>query len=264
MTPLLVTRADDFGSFPEANRAILDCLAAGALRNVSVQAPTPWFASGAPALAATTACIGLHLSITCEWDQPRWGPVSDPATVASLVDDDGMFFADPMVPFRRGLVLDEVMREAAAQLAAARAAGLAVRYVDEHMGVGWLHGPDGGVRLHQRLRAWARSEGLLYHEDIVPTGRDFMARVASPRSPATIRAALAELPAGPWLLLTHPAEDAGVIAASRLRGSSAIGEVARERALDAALLRDPLFTAALDSGPVRAATYVEAAADMRS
>ncbi|HYE07388.1 MAG TPA: ChbG/HpnK family deacetylase [Planctomycetota bacterium] len=263
MASLLITRADDFGSFPEANRAILACLDAGALRNVSVQAPTPWFASGAPALAATDACIGLHLSITCEWEQPRWGPVSDPSTVASLVDDDGMFFADPMVPFRRGLVLDEIMREAAAQLAAARAAGLDVRYVDEHMGVGWLHGPHGGPRLHERLRAWARSEGLLYHEDVAPMANDFMARVAPPRRPAEVAAALVGLPTGPWLMILHPAESTGVIAASRLRGGGAAGDVARDRALDAALLRDAGFVAALRTGAVRAATYVEAGGDTR-
>ncbi len=263
MTSLLVTRADDFGSFPEANNAILACLAAGALRNVSVQVPTPWFAAGASALAATDACIGLHLSITCEWEEPRWGPVSDPATVRSLIDDEGKFFADPMVPFQRGLVLDEIMREAAAQLAAARAAGLAVRYVDEHMGIGWLHGPDGGERLHDRLRAWATSEGLLYHEDVVPGQRGFMDRVAAPRGVDAVVDALADLPPGPWLLLTHPAQDAGVIARSRLRGGGVAGEVARERAEDAMLLRDPRFVFALDSGPVRAATYVEAAADMR-
>src|SRR4051812_34317734 len=249
MTALLVIRGDDFGSFPEANRAILAAHREGVLRNASVMAPAPAFAAGADELRACRGlCVGLHLAMSCEWADDRWGPISDPATVPSLVDGDGHFFADPSEPFRRGLVLDELMREAAAQLAAARRAGLEVRYVDEHMGIGWWHAPGGGPRFADRLRTWAADEHLVWHGDVVDDERAMLnARYAQP-TPAAVAAAIAGLGPGTWLWLTHPGQAAGAMARARLRGGGdAPGSIAAERAGDTDLLRAPAVAHALDA-----------------
>src|ERR1043165_8928514 len=79
------------------------------------------------------ADLGLHLTLTSEWINLRWGPVSSRDRVSSLLDKDGYFYltetdaaahADPK----------QVEMEIMAQIERARALGIQPTHLDSHMG----------------------------------------------------------------------------------------------------------------------------------
>lgn len=193
----LVTRADDAGSSQSANRAIVEASRAGFLRNISIMVPGPTFAEAAEMLAGSAMCLGLHVTLNAEWDAVRWGPVAPRESVRSLVGADGMFYPTPQQSLERGVNLDEMKIEITAQLAMARAHGLAIRYLDQHMGVGWLPG------LGDWLRTFAAKEGLLFDEGL--SRLPAVGEIADP-----IEHLVAQLEAiglGTYLMVTHPAYD---------------------------------------------------------
>ncbi len=198
----LITRGDDAASCRSANRAILHAFEHGVLRNVSVMAPAPELDHAATVLAqAEGLCIGLHATLTSEWDHPRWGPLLGPDAVPSLVDESGCFPRDLDALRRLDPSMDEARRELSTQLERLRRVGFDVAYVDEHMGVGWVNG------VRDVLAELADDHGLVYlpHLDgqqvqlpFGPSCLDYVAGVAS---------ALRDLPSGDFLLLGHPVFD---------------------------------------------------------
>src|SRR5688572_15147720 len=113
----LITRGDDLGSFSGAAPAAIDAHRRGVLRNVSVMVPTPWFADTVERLrAAPGLCVGLHLTMCCEWAADRWAPLLPAERVPSLVGADGLFKSDPGRIHADGVRLGELMAEAKAQL----------------------------------------------------------------------------------------------------------------------------------------------------
>jgi chitin disaccharide deacetylase len=125
---------DDIGSCHASVDGYRDLIDFGTLSSASVMVPCPWF----PALASYARQrrgaldLGVHLTLTCEWDALRWGPISTSATSSGLVDDEGYF------PRRREQVQDSaapaaVRDELAAQIERARAAGIELTHCDTHM-----------------------------------------------------------------------------------------------------------------------------------
>ena len=88
----LVTRADDAGSCNSANVAIWNCYRRGIVLNASVMVPAPAFEEAAELLGSEEGlCVGLHVTLTSEWESVRWGPVLPAEEVSSLVDEHGCF-----------------------------------------------------------------------------------------------------------------------------------------------------------------------------
>ena len=262
MQRYLLTRGDDFGSFSEANHAIRDAFNRGILRSASLMAPTPAYREAAEfARAMPGLCLGLHLTLNCEWDQVRWGPVSDPALVPSLVDGDGNFLSEPLLIHQRGVVLAEAMRELRAQLARARADGLTISYLDDHMGFSWIHPAGNQPRLLQAIRAWAHEEGLIFHTDVTRADVPSLLKdLPHPYDPAVVAERIARIEPGIAFLHTHPAYHRGTLPTLRPRGGpdAAIGKEAAIRAADAAILLDPTIRSACDRHGVTLVSYVEA------
>jgi predicted glycoside hydrolase/deacetylase ChbG (UPF0249 family) len=265
MTTYLLTRGDDLGSFHEANTAIIDSHQNGVLKNAGIMAPAPWFAEAADmARACPGLCLGLHLTLTSEWEQVRWGPLSDRAKVRSLIGEDGNFLADPMQHHQRGVNLDEMMLELKAQLALARRHGLDIQYFDDHMGMSWVHPLREGTRLVDLIKAWAKEEGILWHGDIdegpgVHGGdRDTMPGLAP-----TVESVLASCDRTKDrfpLWMTHPAHHGGELEGiDGRRFKLAPGSEARIRDAEARILVDPRFAAGLSARGFKPTTYVEAA-----
>lgn len=189
------------GAFLAGNRAIVDAFKYGILRNASLMAPAPHFLHAAHLVKdVPDLCLGLHITLTAEWDNPRWGPISPKEEVPSLVDFDGYFFPTVQDLFRHGDILGEALREVRAQLTRARALGLDIRYLDEHMGVGWLFDPADPqhTRLSKAFRQFAHEEGLVWHEDIAD-----MRRIEYGSN--ELSGLLGQLQEGRYLLITHPA-----------------------------------------------------------
>jgi predicted glycoside hydrolase/deacetylase ChbG (UPF0249 family) len=89
----LLVRGDDIGSSHAVNLACIKSYKEGIMQSVELMVPTPWFPEAVKLLNENLGLdVGLHLTLTSEWENVKWRPVS---CVPSLVDADGYFF--PMV-----------------------------------------------------------------------------------------------------------------------------------------------------------------------
>ncbi|GAB4021669.1 polysaccharide deacetylase family protein [Spirosoma koreense] len=91
--PRLIIRGDDMGYAHAGNEAILKCYKEGIEKSIEVLVPSPWFPEATEMLKQIPAAdVGIHLTLTSEWDNIKWRPLSD---CPSLRDADGYFY--PMV-----------------------------------------------------------------------------------------------------------------------------------------------------------------------
>ena len=131
---LIIVHADDLGMAHSINLATIKAFESGLVNSGSIMMPCPWVPEiAAYAKANPQADLGLHLTLTSEWTQLRWGPVSGKDRVASLLDPNGYFrlteteaakYADPK----------EVETEIRAQIERARSLGIVPTHLDSHMG----------------------------------------------------------------------------------------------------------------------------------
>jgi predicted glycoside hydrolase/deacetylase ChbG (UPF0249 family) len=126
----LIVQADDCGMCRAVNEGIALAKTDGILTQTSVMAPTPWFAEGALMTKRLGIATGLHVTLTCDWEYLRWGPLT-PAP--SLRDSDGLF-KRTVKGAAEGTPEDGVA-EAHAQIDRAVSLGLELSYVDPHMGL---------------------------------------------------------------------------------------------------------------------------------
>src|SRR5918992_5811964 len=131
---LLILHADDLGVAHSVNAATFDALDRGAISSASVMVPTPWMTEvAAYARAHPNADLGLHLTLTSEWETYRWGSVESKDKVPSLLDSVGTFPSEERRVAATAKPL-EVEREIRAQIERALALGIRPTHVDSHMG----------------------------------------------------------------------------------------------------------------------------------
>ena len=91
---LLIINADDLAMSHSENDASFSALDQKLVTAATVMVPAPWFGEVAVyAKAHPDADLGLHLTLTAEWQTFRWGPVTPRNLVPSLVGPDGNFYA---------------------------------------------------------------------------------------------------------------------------------------------------------------------------
>ena len=131
---LLILHADDLGAAHSVDVASFDALDKGAVSSASIMVPTPWVAEvAAYARAHPNADLGLHLTLTSEWETYRWGSVEPADRVSSLLDSAGTFPNDEKLVAAHAKPL-EVEREIRAQIDRALALGIRPTHLDSHMG----------------------------------------------------------------------------------------------------------------------------------
>lgn len=91
--PRLLVRGDDMGYTHSGNLALVKCAQEGFQTSIEIIVPSPWFTEAVKLLGKIPdADVGIHLALTSEWENIKWRPLTD---CASLKDKNGYFF--PMV-----------------------------------------------------------------------------------------------------------------------------------------------------------------------
>jgi predicted glycoside hydrolase/deacetylase ChbG (UPF0249 family) len=131
---LLIVHADDLAVAHSVDAASFDALDTNAVTSASIMVPCPWLAEvAAYAKAHPEADLGLHLTLTSEWNTYRWGPVASSDKVSSLLNPAGMFWSDTG-PVAAKAKPEEAEREIRAQVEHAIAMGIHPTHLDSHMG----------------------------------------------------------------------------------------------------------------------------------
>ena len=129
-----IIHADDIGMCQASVTAFADLAAFGLISSGAVMVPCGWFpAAAAGSRAKPSNDLGVHLTLTCEWDACRWGPISTCDRESGLIDAEGYFYHSTELAQAHGRP-DAVARELAAQAERALAAGMRPTHVDTHMG----------------------------------------------------------------------------------------------------------------------------------
>ncbi len=125
---LVIISCDDLGSCHAANEGVYGALHGGIATCASLMVPAPWARDAANRYAAGDD-IGVHITLNCEYDSYRFGPITH---APSLLSGDGGFpntiadlweHADPA----------EVLRECRAQVERALAWGIDVTHLAPHL-----------------------------------------------------------------------------------------------------------------------------------
>jgi predicted glycoside hydrolase/deacetylase ChbG (UPF0249 family) len=131
---IVIVHADDVGMCHAANVAFWEEQAFRTVTCGSVMMPCPWV----PEIAAwcrqhPQADVGVHITLTCEWQDYRWGPLSTRDPVSGLLDQDGYMWRSNDQVYAH-LDPAAAVAEMRAQIDTALALGIDVTHIDTHMG----------------------------------------------------------------------------------------------------------------------------------
>ena len=126
----LIVQGDDFGMCHAVNTGTVRAFTEGILTQASTMVPCPWFPEAAALALEHRIPLGIHATLTCEWDGLRWGPISGGMT---LRGDDGTCVRT--VPEAQAIDAEEATEELVAQAERFLGAGLGLTYFDVHMGM---------------------------------------------------------------------------------------------------------------------------------
>ncbi len=207
----LIVRGDDMGFSHSGNLAAIKTYKEGIVRSVEVLVPSPWFPEAVRLLEENPGVdVGIHLTLTSEWDNVKWRPVSD---CPGLKDTDGYFY--PMIwpnknyPNRALLqhawTIEDVEKEFRAQIELATKKIPRISHVSGHMGC---------THMNEEVAALTKKLAKDYNIDIDLSAKGVKsvsykgASKTSPEKKKAFIAMLQTLEAGnTYLFVDHPAFD---------------------------------------------------------
>jgi predicted glycoside hydrolase/deacetylase ChbG (UPF0249 family) len=129
---LLILHADDLGMSHSENAATFSGMEHGSISSASIMMPTPWISEAANYQHQhPVADLGLHLTLTSEWNYLKWGSVA--SNVPGLLNKNGFLFSSVDSVYRSATAA-EVEKELRAQIEKAKSLGIDITHLDSHMG----------------------------------------------------------------------------------------------------------------------------------
>lgn len=132
---VVIPHADDLGMCHAANRAFRRIAEQGVVKTGAIMVPCPEFAEIADLARQfpQEVDLGVHITLTCEWDVNRWGPISTQDPASGLLDGEGCMWRDN-ASLHSHMDRAAAGREMRAQVEQALAGGIDVTHIDTHMG----------------------------------------------------------------------------------------------------------------------------------
>jgi len=131
---VLIIHVDDVGMSYESNQGAIRAIKEGVANSLSVMMPCGWVPGFVHNLKENPELdAGLHLTLTSEWKDYRWGPLAGKNQVKGLVDSEGAMWRSVGEVIKNASP-DEVEKEIRAQLDRARTMGFTPTHLDSHMG----------------------------------------------------------------------------------------------------------------------------------
>lgn len=131
---VLIIHVDDVGMSYESNQGAIRAIKEGVANSLSVMMPCGWVPGFVHYLKENPDIdAGLHLTLTSEWKDYRWGPLAGKNQVKGLVDSEGAMWRG-VADVVKNASPDEVEKEIRAQLDRARTMGFTPTHLDSHMG----------------------------------------------------------------------------------------------------------------------------------
>lgn len=226
----LIVRGDDFGMCHAVNQGIRQAAVRGILTTATMMAPCPWIDEAALLARELGLPVGVHQTLTCEWDYLRWRPLTGGA---SLVGQDGTFVTS-VDAARQGAAHEEIVTELLAQVEGLRRRGLDLEYLDVHMGV---TDPEAYAEVSRRTGV-----PYLYSLDSSRPAIASMVTVSDRESAGKkewLIDYLENLPDGLHMLVCHPGVESDELACLTAPDSAPYRWAAEYRVSDLAVLTDP-------------------------
>jgi chitin disaccharide deacetylase len=130
---LVIIHTDDIGMCQASVQAFADLWEFGTISSGAVMVPCPW------AIAAAQYCrnhpevdMGVHATLTSEWENYRWGPLSTRDFGSGLLDSEG-FFHKTTLEVHQNADPDSVLVELMLQIKRAHDWGIDITHLDTHM-----------------------------------------------------------------------------------------------------------------------------------
>lgn len=131
---VLILHVDDVGMSYDSNHGAITAITDGVATSLSMMMPCPWIPGFFKYLQTHPETdAGLHLTLTSEWDNYRWGPLAGKPAVPGLVDKEGAMW-DNVGLTATNASPDEIETEIRAQLERSRTMGWEPTHLDSHMG----------------------------------------------------------------------------------------------------------------------------------
>lgn len=131
---VLILHIDDVGMSYDSNLGTIKAMEEGVANSLSMMMPCPWIPGFFKYLDKhPNTDAGLHLTLTSEWGDYRWGPLAGKPMVPGLVDNEGAIWPS-VVATATHASPDEIETEIRAQLDRSRTMGWEPTHLDSHMG----------------------------------------------------------------------------------------------------------------------------------
>lgn len=131
---VVIIHTDDIGMCQASVAAFQELWEFGLISSGATMVPCPWFPEAARFARETAGVdLGVHVTLTSEWDTYRWGPISTREKSSGMVDAEGFFYRTSEDAQEHGDP-QAVQQEIAAQIDRALSRGVPVTHIDTHMG----------------------------------------------------------------------------------------------------------------------------------
>jgi len=130
---LVIIHTDDIGMCQASIQAFSELAVVGLISSGATMVPSSWFPQVATYCRQNPKVdIGVHLTLTSEWDSYRWSPLSTHSRNSGLIDSEGYFYRSSEEVQLHGTP-ESVEKELQSQVDRAISAGLDITHLDTHM-----------------------------------------------------------------------------------------------------------------------------------